>query len=344
MQLFNDWFFYYLFNTGTMNAYKYQYAYTTYPKISAAWTFVHDSSSVSLNQITTPVRFYFNRTNKLKSTPNPTKGDKSTLVNSVSSSLTMQQALDDEFTGTDFNSKFKVNSFYFESDPLTSNMQWLGAPKINLDYSATGNTFCQFNFQVYDVKPDGTAEFVNRINYTDRNYSSNSRRQSSFNGQAHSHKFAAGDKIRLVVTNLDRVAIDSAFFGTNPFVLPVLVNSTDYIYLTANSYIEFPVKSAAVNQKEAAVKTTPANFSLLQNFPNPFNPSTVISYSIPASGKVSLVVYNLTGQKVAALVEGEQGAGSYNVVFNGSSVASGIYFYELKTSGYSEVKRMVLIK
>ena len=85
-------------------------------------------------------------------------------------------------------------------------------------------------------------------------------------------------------------------------------------------------------------------FALEQNYPNPFNPSTVINYSVANSGKVSLSVYNLLGQKVAQLVNGTKAAGSYNVTWNATAVASGMYYYRLETGGKTLIRKMMLIK
>ena len=85
------------------------------------------------------------------------------------------------------------------------------------------------------------------------------------------------------------------------------------------------------------------------NYPNPFNPSTTIAYSIPNDGKVGLKVYNIKGQLVKTLVRGEQQAGSYEAVWNGKdnnkkSVSSGIYFYKLSTKDKTIMKKMLLLK
>ncbi|MDQ3019751.1 MAG: T9SS type A sorting domain-containing protein [Bacteroidota bacterium] len=91
------------------------------------------------------------------------------------------------------------------------------------------------------------------------------------------------------------------------------------------------------------------NYELMQNYPNPFNPNTKINFSIPVSGNVSLKVYDMLGREVKALVNNFVTAGSYSVDFNGSNLASGIYFYKLETQGtngqkFVSTKRMVLVK
>jgi hypothetical protein len=99
---------------------------------------------------------------------------------------------------------------------------------------------------------------------------------------------------------------------------------------------------SAINYREEGVIAK--EFVLSQNYPNPFNPSTTIRYSLPVPGTVQLKIFNLLGQEVMTLVEGEQKAGSYVVVFDASRLASGVYLYQLKTDRYSNVKKMMLLK
>lgn len=88
----------------------------------------------------------------------------------------------------------------------------------------------------------------------------------------------------------------------------------------------------------------PVAYRLSQNFPNPFNPTTSIEYSVPRSGVVTLKVYNVLGQQVASLVSGFQAAGVHTAVFDGQSLASGTYFCRLQAGGVSVVRKMVLLK
>ncbi len=88
----------------------------------------------------------------------------------------------------------------------------------------------------------------------------------------------------------------------------------------------------------------PASYSLGQNYPNPFNPVTTIKFSIPRYSFVSLKVFDVLGHEVAVLVSGMKQAGIYNVAFNGKGLASGIYVYQLKAGGFTDTKKLVLIK
>jgi len=88
----------------------------------------------------------------------------------------------------------------------------------------------------------------------------------------------------------------------------------------------------------------PTSFSLCQNYPNPFNATTVIDYELAASGHVRLEVYSILGWKVATLVDGRQEAGYHSVIWDASAVSSGVYFYKLAATAFSETKEMILIK
>lgn len=89
---------------------------------------------------------------------------------------------------------------------------------------------------------------------------------------------------------------------------------------------------------------SPMEYTLFQNFPNPFNPSTTIEYDLRSSASVELAVYNLVGQRVALLVSEEQPAGSYAVTFNAKDLPSGVYFYRLRAGDIVHMKAMTLLK
>ncbi len=88
----------------------------------------------------------------------------------------------------------------------------------------------------------------------------------------------------------------------------------------------------------------PNRFLLSQNYPNPFNPSTMISYQLPADGYVTLKVFDILGREVRTLVNERQIAGDYSVIFNASSLPSGVYFDRLEARNSIETKKMVLMK
>jgi|WetSurMetagenome_2_1015567.scaffolds.fasta_scaffold92504_2 hypothetical protein len=87
-----------------------------------------------------------------------------------------------------------------------------------------------------------------------------------------------------------------------------------------------------------------SGYELCQNYPNPFNPTTTIGFSLPKTDFVNLIVYDITGKVVSRLLNENKSAGKYEISFDGGQLSSGIYFYKLSTSTYSDVKRMILVK
>ncbi|MDQ3194411.1 MAG: phospholipase D-like domain-containing protein [Bacteroidota bacterium] len=157
------------------------------------------------------------------------------------------------------------------------------------------------------------------------------------------------------------ILIDADLPGSNPIVETGSFNYSTaatvgndenflliYDSLIANQYYQEFVKrytqaggSISVNKISSEV---PGDFTLSQNYPNPFNPKTIINYSLPKFNFVSLKIFDALGREVVTLVNEFQTPGTYKATFDGSSLASGIYFYKLLTGGFSETKRMVLVK
>ncbi len=109
----------------------------------------------------------------------------------------------------------------------------------------------------------------------------------------------------------------------------------------------FPDKKAEwilTGVKKDPGQSIPSDYKLSQNYPNPFNPTTVISFAIPVAGNTTLAIYNILGQKVATLVNEKLSAGSYKYQFDASNLTSGIYFYKLQSSNYSQIRKMTLLK
>ena len=88
----------------------------------------------------------------------------------------------------------------------------------------------------------------------------------------------------------------------------------------------------------------PTEYSLSQNYPNPFNPTTVIKFALPTVSKVSLIIYNLRGEEVSLLINETKPAGNYRVSWDGSKIASGIYFYRIAAGDFVLTRKMVLLK
>lgn len=112
-----------------------------------------------------------------------------------------------------------------------------------------------------------------------------------------------------------------------------------------SKYGQFVDKSEYITGVERTAKTAiPTKYSLSQNFPNPFNPSTTFKIGIPSAGTVSLSVFDVLGKKIATVMSGMKEAGEYSVAFDASSLSSGIYFYRLEAGRFVSTKKMTVIK
>ncbi|MFA7289275.1 MAG: CotH kinase family protein [Melioribacteraceae bacterium] len=102
------------------------------------------------------------------------------------------------------------------------------------------------------------------------------------------------------------------------------------------------IESTTVDVKDEEL--IPTKFALQQNFPNPFNPTSTISYSLPKQAYINLTVYNILGKEVMNLVDETKGPGEYKVMFDASDLSSGIYFYTLNAGEITITKKMILVK
>jgi hypothetical protein len=105
------------------------------------------------------------------------------------------------------------------------------------------------------------------------------------------------------------------------------------------------ISDATIQKLMVSGELIPAQYALEQNFPNPFNPSTVIEFSLPEDvGNVKLSIYNMLGEKVAELVNTSLQAGRYQYQWNAQNMATGMYIYELRTDKFVAIEKMLLIR
>ncbi len=114
-------------------------------------------------------------------------------------------------------------------------------------------------------------------------------------------------------------------------------------YSNIENYVNSLVGSPATSVEHSKIET-PTGFKLYNNYPNPFNPATIIIYDLPVSSKVNLSVYNALGKKVSTLVNRLQPAGSYKVSFSSSVLPSGVYFARISAGGFSHTIKLILLK
>ncbi|MBO6652039.1 MAG: T9SS type A sorting domain-containing protein, partial [Balneola sp.] len=149
-------------------------------------------------------------------------------------------------------------------------------------------------------------------------------------------------------TNIDMAEMDSYVFmaeantaaKSKSVLLPVVAETESGNAENRFGITITPNTSVGINDEIAA----PTEFALGQNYPNPFNPTTNIQYSVGEAGPVTITVYNVMGQKVAELLNTTKSAGSYQVSWNATGQASGIYYYRLTAPGQVLTRQMTLIK
>jgi len=146
-----------------------------------------------------------------------------------------------------------------------------------------------------------------------------------------------------VIDNWVREDISLADYLSDQFKIRFQLN-TDAVIPKDGWYIDdieiFVYTITSVQESDEIV----LSYALEQNYPNPFNPSTMIKYSIPELSYVTIKVYDVLGRKVTTLVNEEKPAGNYEIDYNESRLASGIYFYRIKAGDFIQTKKMVLIK
>ncbi|MCP4651458.1 MAG: T9SS type A sorting domain-containing protein, partial [PVC group bacterium] len=171
-----------------------------------------------------------------------------------------------------------------------------------------------------------------------------------------SDKFAALSEGLVDITNTSKVDL-AHILSTGPYDLGAGQSDTAVFVVVAANNLD-GLKSAALEANDKYYATTdiqysendqlPDNYYLFQNHPNPFNPSTTISFSLKNRQNVLLSVYNILGEKVVDLIEEKLPAGFHSITWDGTDnntqVASGIYFYRLSVENSSHSRKMVLLK
>ena len=241
----NKWLEYWLYDlpNGTKDFERITYTFSSFPLKNNNWTFTRYTSQYFPTNSSKKIRLYLHPVNKISDYPFYGLNDTISFLNRVSKDkLTMKEAVNYEFTGSVFKSKFRRDSIYFETHTLDWNYNMIGIPKLNLAFSSNAKV-CQFNFQIWEVFPDNSMKFVTSINHTDRNNIPHSKNEILIEGNSLAHIFSKGNRIRIIVTNLDTRYGDN-FLRTNPFVLPVLENGKNIIYIGDSSptFIELPIK------------------------------------------------------------------------------------------------------
>ena len=133
--------------------------------------------------------------------------------------------------------------------------------------------------------------------------------------------------------------------SSNPFTLTAPGPGTYIVNAGHNSPLKWDSASVSITVTDVGENpSNPSAFKLYDNYPNPFNPSTTLRYSIPEASFTSVKIYDALGNEVSSLVNETKPAGTYEVEFNASDLSSGIYYYTLNAVSFSETKKMILMK
>ena len=197
-------------------------------------------------------------------------------------------------------------NIYSENNTLSGSGNVLGIDKNNDIYSAGSISNDSIN-QLVIVKYDEKGNIIWNI------------KENEYNGR--------NTPVKMIVNDVDDFVLTADCFGTR---------STDDI-------VTYRYKAAAT-PSGILDKTVPNSFSLSQNYPNPFNPSTTINYSISRTSLVTIEVYDVLGREVETLVNDVKPIGHYKIELNGSELASGIYFYQMRAGNFVETKKLILMK
>ncbi len=163
----------------------------------------------------------------------------------------------------------------------------------------------------------------------------------------------AGDASKVIVLGQQSLAQTAPGVGINKLHFPgSLAADGNNLWVGEFKFSSRILKFSYSFSTNIENETLPNQFQLFQNYPNPFNPETVISYTIPnvetrrgeSLQHVKLRVYDALGREVAILIDEEKAAGKYEIKFDASKLPSGVYFYRLQAGGFSETKKMIVIK
>ena len=156
---------------------------------------------------------------------------------------------------------------------------------------------------------------------------------------------AATDSSGLRLFSVDGDSIGPCNEGlTTLNILTLELGDDGYVYAGTDDGVWRRPLSEIVTSTEEISPTFPEDFIIAQNYPNPFNPTTTLEYSLSHAGHVTLKVYNVLGEEVAALVDGEQAAGAFTTTWDASDLPSGVYFYRLTAGEYVQTRKMVLMR
>jgi predicted acyl esterase len=250
----------------------------------------------------------------------------------------------DAYRGPRFSAAFTSTPAFFVSPPLADTLDVTGIPHANLVVAGDAAKF-QAHVRFHEVWTTGEGTRVTKlltrgINGV-RGITDGIWRTAEFECDALSHRIPPGHMIGVEVTSLDLSNTDTAN------VIPYFLTTHGKVFSSGlnPSFVDIPLVGDArfdgVRETAAAI---PEGFLLYPNYPNPFNPSTTIRFSLRSRDVVSLEVFDLLGAKMATLVRGPLNRGDYRVVFSADRLPTGMYVCRLTVGTQSAAMKMLLIR
>ncbi len=336
--------------SGILDEPEYTFSSSSLPMDSLGyfrWT--RNSSTVWPPAGTEFFRYYLHSDSILSFSPPAVSTDSFYLDNKyLNPSYTFDTAFVEGFKGPRFDILMPRSALAFISPVLWDEVLWVGAPKMRLFVYSDFEEF-PLHAQIYEIDSAGNKYFVNRINYMARHWIPGSSDWIEAEGIPHAHTFSRGSRIRIEFTNIDKT--NRLMLGNFPFVVPLFENTGVKIYSDPGhaSFIELPFLGNPTHvQYDADNKyNSPVLFT---NYPNPFNPRTVISYRVSLKSFVSLKIYNTIGQEIATLADGIEDAGIKQIQWDAARYPSGMYFSRITirplsgSSAYRDVRKIILLR
>ncbi len=151
--------------------------------------------------------------------------------------------------------------------------------------------------------------------------------------------------VRDGVRAADVPSLNQATGGNYSWTDHLVTNGLDYSYTLVSVDVNgVREELQTISGVRPSAQPMPTAYALYQNYPNPFNPETSIAFDLVQAGSVDLAIYSVMGEKVSTLVSGPMSSGPHSVVFNGSKLATGVYLYKLSVNGFTNTKKLVLLK
>ncbi len=213
-----------------------------------------------------------------------------------------------------FNFNHGINHLTFKSNAFIDNTELLLKEKDQIEFAL--NLF-DYNTNTFITTLDNFA-----VSAEEKNISRNN--MIDYEGNAYSEK---------------QVYLQLTIKGISHEILKQTKSFNVNVYHLENSESKLPKQPIS-----PISNYIPNQYVLYQNYPNPFNPITTITYDIPKDDFVKIEVFDIKGQKMASLIDKFKDAGRHKLAFDGSDLASGIYFYHIQAGEYQDVKKMVLLK